>query len=90
MLPAIGGLPARAQAHMVLAYYGGGSDDPLILDNLVGDIRRASRRSDLTPVFSFNGEGLWQGAGVQTAGDPMARLSRWRDVVRKARAEGFE
>ncbi len=90
MLAGGGGQPPRSQAHMVLAYYGDNPDDPLILDNLVPDIRHASHRGDLTPVFSFNGEGLWQGAGAQTAGDPMTRLSRWRDVVRKARAEGFE
>lgn len=90
MLPATQALPARSQAHMVLAHYEGRSEDPLILDNLVPEIRRASLRSDLTPVFSFNGEGLWHGAGAQTAGDPMLRLSRWREVVRKARTEGFE
>lgn len=90
MLPAGGGLPARSQAHMVLAHYDGAAEDPLILDNLVPQIRRASERTDLTPVFSFNGEGLWQGAGALPAGDPMARLSRWREVVRKARLEGFE
>lgn len=90
MLPASQGLAARSQAHMVLAHYEDRSEDPLILDNLVPEIRRASLRSDLTPVFSFNGEGLWHGAGAQTAGDPMLRLSRWREVVRKARTEGFE
>jgi predicted transglutaminase-like cysteine proteinase len=90
MLPATAAHPARSQAHMVLAYYEGLSEDPLILDNLVPQIRRASERADLTPVFSFNSDGLWQGAGMQAAGDPMARLSRWRDVVRKARQEGFE
>jgi len=90
MVPAGAGQASRSQAHMVLAYYDGRSEDPLILDNLVAQIRRASERADLTPVFSFNSEGLWQGAGTQTAGDPMARLSRWRDVVRKARLEGFE
>ncbi len=82
-------LPARSTAHMVLAYYAGRNDDPLILDNLVPDIRPASRRTDLTPVFSFNSEGLWQGAGQDSAGDPLLRLSRWREVVSKARAEGF-
>jgi predicted transglutaminase-like cysteine proteinase len=90
MLSAPAEHPPRSQAHMVLAYYEGRSEDPLILDNLVPQIRRASERGDLTPVFSFNSEGLWQGAGQETAGDPMARLSRWRDVVRKARQEGFE
>lgn len=90
MLPGAGGMLPRSQAHMVLAYYEEGSEDPVILDNLVGEIRPASGRGDLTPVFSFNSEGLWHGAGRQTAGDPLARLSRWRDVVRKARTEGFE
>lgn len=77
------------QAHMVLAYYPEPEAEPLILDNLVTDIRPASRRPDLTPVFSFNAEGLWQGVGPATAGDPTARLSRWRDVLAKARAEGW-
>ncbi|WP_236651249.1 transglutaminase-like cysteine peptidase [Aquabacterium fontiphilum] len=77
------------QAHMVLAYYPEPDAEPLILDNLVTDIRPASRRPDLTPVFSFNAEGLWQGVGTTTAGDPTARLSRWRDALMKARSEGW-
>lgn len=90
VLPPAPGQPGGAQPHMVLAYYADNEAEPLILDNLVPDIRPASRRPDLTPVFSFNGEGLWNGAGPQTAGDPQARLSRWREVLMKARAEGFE
>jgi predicted transglutaminase-like cysteine proteinase len=86
----IGGPDGVAQAHMVLAYYPQPGAEPLILDNLIGDVRPASRRTDLTPVFSFNGEGLWQGAGSTSAGDPTARLSRWREVLAKARAEGFQ
>jgi predicted transglutaminase-like cysteine proteinase len=77
------------QAHMVLAYYPQPNAEPLILDNLVTDIRPASRRPDLTPVFSFNAEGLWQGASGASAGDPSVRLSRWRDVFAKAKAEGW-
>jgi predicted transglutaminase-like cysteine proteinase len=61
----------------------------LILDNLVTSVRPASRRPDLTPVFSFNTEGLWQGVGGRSEGDPQARLSRWRLVLAKARNEGF-
>lgn len=76
-------------AHMVLAYYPTPGAEPFILDNLVDDIRAASARPDLTPVFSFNTEGLWQGVGGQVAGDPVARLSRWRDLLAKVRAEGF-
>jgi predicted transglutaminase-like cysteine proteinase len=77
------------QAHMVLAYYPEPQAEPLILDNLVTEIRPASRRPDLTPVFSFNAEGLWQGVAGASAGDPAARLSRWRDVLAKAKAEGW-
>lgn len=78
------------QAHMVLAYYASPGAEPLILDNLIGELRLASRRPDLAPVFSFNSDGLWQGTGLQTAGDPLARMSRWREVLTKARAEGFQ
>ena len=34
-------------------------------------------------------EGLWQGVGGRSEGDPQARLSRWRGVMAKARSEGF-
>ena len=86
----IGGPGGAVQAHMVLAYYSAPGAEPLILDNLIGEIRPASRRPDLEPVFSFNSDGLWQGVGAQSAGDPVARLSRWREVLAKARAEGFQ
>ena len=77
------------QAHMVLAYYASPDAEPLILDNLVNDVRPASRRPDLTPVFSFNSEGLWEGVGGRRAGEPVSRLSRWREVLIKAREQGF-
>lgn len=89
----IGGIgegPGAVQAHMVLAYYASPGAEPLVLDSLIGEIRPASRRPDLAPVFSFNGEGLWQGTGGPSAGDPLARLSRWREVMAKARNEGFQ
>ena len=78
-----------AVAHMVLAYYATPGAEPLILDNLRADVLPASQRSDLTPVFSFNSEGLWQGVGQASAGDPMARLSRWRDTWQRLQQEGF-
>lgn len=82
-------LAGQSLAHMVLAYYAQPGAEPLILDNLRPEVLPASQRPDLTPVFSFNTEGLWQGAGQVTAGDPMARLSLWRELVAKVRAEGF-
>lgn len=77
------------QTHMVVAYYPVPDTEPYILDNLVSEIRPASRRPDLTPVFSFNAEGLWQGTSGPGAGDPTVRLSRWREVLMKAHEQGF-
>ncbi|WP_296926287.1 transglutaminase-like cysteine peptidase [Polaromonas sp.] len=78
------------QAHMVLAFYPEPNAEPLILDNLINDLLPASRRQDLQPVFSFNSLGLWQGvSGAQGAGGPSS-LSRWQELRRRARAEGFD
>lgn len=80
------------QAHMVLAFYSDPDAEPQILDNLLSDIRPASRRQDLSPVFSFNGQGIW--AGVSASGSASStstkRLSRWEELLTRARAEGFE
>ena len=80
-----------SQAHMVLAYYAQPEAEPLVLDNLVSEIRPASRRPDLVPVFSFNSDGVFTGGTketIPTAGT--GRLSRWEDLLKRARAEGFE
>ena len=82
-------LGGKSLAHMVLAYYAQAGAEPLILDNLIAELRPASARGDLLPVFSFNSEGLWQGVGQTAQGDPVARLSQWRDLLAKVRAEGF-
>lgn len=82
-------LQGQSLAHMVLAYHAQPGAEPLILDNLRNEVLPASQRPDLTPVFSFNTEGLWQGVGQVEAGDPLARLSLWRELVAKVRAEGF-
>jgi len=75
------------QAHMVLAYYATPTADPLVLDNLNPQILPASRRNDLSPIFSFNSAGLWQGTGNQSS---KSNLSRWQDLLNRARAEGFQ
>lgn len=87
----IGGMNSSiTQAHMVLAFYPVADAEPLILDNLINDLRPASRRPDLLPVFSFNSQGLWQGAsGARGAGGP-GTLSRWQELLSRARAEGFD
>lgn len=87
----IPGAPNGFVAHMVLAYYPTPESEPLVLDNLQPGIRLAGERPDLSPVFSFNAEGLWQGVGsIRANGDPMTRLSKWREVVARARQDGFQ
>ncbi|HJV28535.1 MAG TPA: transglutaminase-like cysteine peptidase [Aromatoleum sp.] len=79
-----------SQAHMVLGYYPSPEAEPLILDNLIGDIRPAARRPDLFPVFSFNDQGLWVGGSSSSSADPTTRLSRWRSVLERMRQEGLQ
>jgi predicted transglutaminase-like cysteine proteinase len=85
------GVPDGYVPHMVLAFYPRPDADPLVLDNLEPRIQPATARPDLSPVFSFNVDGLWQGVGsIRAAGDPLVRLSHWREVVARSRQEGFE
>ena len=77
------------EVHMVLGYFPTEDAEPLILDNLISDIRPASRRDDLTPVFSFNAQGLWPDGATTSAGDSTARLSNWRGVLERIQADGI-
>jgi predicted transglutaminase-like cysteine proteinase len=80
-----------SQAHMIVSYYPAPNAEPLLLDNLIPDIRPASRRNDLTPVFSFNSAGIWVGGATQAASNnPGARLSRWRDLIARMQNEGLQ
>ena len=80
------------QAHMVLAYYASPDAEPQILDNLISEIRPASRRNDLQPVFSFNNQGVFVGVDANATLGPggVGRLTRWQELLQRARAEGFE
>ncbi len=73
-------------AHMVLGYYPTPQSEPLLLDNLSGSIRPASQRPDLTPVFSFNSQGVYVGNAQKGSVDS---ISRWRGLLDKMRKEGF-
>ncbi|MDN3639350.1 transglutaminase-like cysteine peptidase [Simiduia curdlanivorans] len=70
------------QAHMVLAYYPSPSAEPLILDNINKTILPASQRTDLFPIYSFNGDGLWlaKSRDKKLTGDSEKSLPQWREV----------
>jgi len=71
------------QAHMVLTYYPSPGAEPLVLDNLVPAILPSSRRTDLLPVYSINGAGLWlakqRGKGKLVGSSD--RLKHWNDLL---------
>ena len=73
---------ALNQAHMVLAWYPEPDADPLILDNLINEIKPASQRPDLEPVYSFNGDGLWlnrSGGDSERIGEAR-KLEHWQSL----------
>lgn len=77
------------QAHMVLAYYSTPGAEPLVLDNLIDEIRPGSERTDLVPVYSFNGDGLWLSANRgqgKRVGDSR-RIKHWRNLALRMERE---
>jgi predicted transglutaminase-like cysteine proteinase len=74
------------ESHMVLAYYPQPDADPLILDNLVPDIKPASQRTDLEPVYSFNDDDLWLPTG-QTRKGGSSQVRLWKDMLEKLARE---
>ena len=81
-----------SEPHMVLAYYPTPDADPLLLDNLDQQIRSASQRRDLVPVYSFNATGLWRESGNRRhlRLGAATRLDAWREMSRRMRDEGFD
>ena len=79
------------QAHMVLTYFARPRSIPLVLDNLIPQIKKANQRKDLLPVYSFNGSGLWiakaRGSGKRVGSS--GRLSLWENLKQKMRSGQF-
>jgi len=73
------------QAHMVITYYSTPDAEPLVLDNLIAAIQPASKRTDLLPVFSFNGSSLWisKERGRGNLIGKSDRLKRWNDLLER-------
>jgi len=72
----------RNQPHMVLTFFASPKSVSEVLDNLITEIKPATQRSDLLPVYSFNGTGLWT-AKARTAGNRVGnsnRLKLWSEL----------
>ena len=77
---------ALDQLHMVVAYYPTPSSVPLLLDNLDSEIKPATERPDLLPIYSFNANKLWlmkQKGQEQLAGNA-SKLSLWNDLRQRS------
>jgi len=76
------------EPHMVLSYYVEPTAEPLILDSLVNLIRTASQRTDLIPIYSFNGDGYWltRKQGSERLGQA-DRLSLWQELLQRFNQE---
>jgi len=80
------------QAHMVLTYYPSPDSDPLVLDNLINDVKPASKRNDLLPIYSFNAQDLWlakeRGRGRLVGSSD--RISMWLDLLGRIEKEKIQ
>jgi len=78
------------QSHMVLTYYKTKASVPLVLDNIIQVIKPATARTDLRPLFSFNGEKIYmakqRGLG-RVIPQGKINLTKWSDLVLKIKRE---
>ena len=74
------------QAHMVLTYFKTPKSIPVVLDNINTDILKATKRKDLVPIYSFNGDGLWlakqRGKGRSVSGGTK-KLKAWNNLLKR-------
>lgn len=71
------------QAHMVLTYYHKPDSTPIVLDNIDKRLKLATKRVDLTPVYSFNASGLWQAKNKGRTSIRVGEnnLSNWKSLM---------
>lgn len=73
--------------HMVLAYYPSPEGDPLILDNVVTAVRRASYRNDLVPVYQFNDDDVKGGRAMPKRQFGESQVRQWAGLLQKLQKE---
>lgn len=73
------------QPHMVLIYIEKADQPPLVLGNFNTALLPANRRSDLTPIYSFNGQGLWlaKAKGLGNKIKNSSGVSAWNTMLER-------
>lgn len=75
------------EPHMVLVYYPQPDAEPLVLDNTDRELKPASQRPDLLPVYSFNDDDVWsERSGGRSIGSPR-QLRLWSGLLARMREE---
>lgn len=80
------------EAHMVLSYYETPKSIPLVLDNINPRIKIATKRRDLIPVYSFNGDSLFlakqEGLGQAIPGGNKKQNPKWLKLIDRMKEDG--
>ena len=78
------------QSHMVLTYFKNKNEPPLVLDNINKKILPSTKRDDLWPLFSFNGEKIYmakqRGLG-RIIPNGKVNLKQWTNLILKIKRE---
>ncbi len=77
--------------HMVLTYFESPHAVPLVLDNINPIIMSSKDRSDLSPVYSFNGSDLWL-AKIKSSGQLVGnanQLNLWANLKQRMLEESI-
>jgi predicted transglutaminase-like cysteine proteinase len=78
------------QSHMVLTYFSSKNATPLVLDNIIHTILPSTKRKDLRPLFSFNGEKIYmakrRGLGKEVPKGKV-NLTKWTNLILKIKRE---
>ncbi|MBU1657932.1 transglutaminase-like cysteine peptidase [bacterium] len=81
------------QGHMILSYYDTPKSIPLILDNTNYEVLPGDKRSDLSPIYSFNAESLFlakeRGLGKRIPG-AINKNKKWENFLSRYEKELYE
>lgn len=73
------------QPHMVLIYIEQSNKSPYVLGNFNKKLLPASQRTDLIPIYSFNGQGLWlaKSKGLGNKIENSQGVSAWNTMLKR-------